>query len=139
LREKTCRSLAEAAWGDSSEKPVAEEDDCPMEVSALGVDYKVAAFRKSSRVLLDNLDIPSDVDAVIMLKAGCRVEKDFFSDVSAALSAGQESIQCKVIEKGHTLKPKKGGLLKYGFVLTRYALKSEYFSDYLGRTIVNFS
>lgn len=139
LREKTCRSLAEAAWGDSSEKPVAEEDDCPMEVSALGVDYKVAAFRKSSRVLLDNLDIPSDVDAVIMLKAGCRVEKDFFSDVSAALSAGQESIQCKVIEKGHTLKPKKGELLKYGFVLTRYALKSEYFSDYLGRTIVNFS
>lgn len=140
LREITCRSLAQSAWGDSPEKPVAEEDDSPMEVSALGVDYKVAAFRRSSRVLLDNLDFSSgDADAVIMLKAGCRVGKNFFSDISAALSAGQECLQCKVIEKGHTLSPKKGELLKYGYILTRYALKSEYFCDYLRKTIVNFS
>ena len=140
LRETTCRSLAESAWGDSSEKPVAEEDDSPMEVSALRVEYKVAAFRRSSSVLLDNLDFSAgDADAAIMLKAGCRVEKNFFSDVSAALSAGQECLQCKVIEKGHSLSPKKGELLKYGYVLTRYALKSDYFCDYLGRTIVNFS
>ena len=140
LRETTCRSLAESAWGDSSEKPVAEEDDSPMEVSALGVEYKVAAFRKSSRVILDNLDFSyGDADAVIMLKAGCRVEKAFFSDVSAALSAGQECLQCKVAEKGHTLHPKKGRILKYGYVQTRFALKTEFFSDYLSRTIVNFS
>lgn len=140
LKEKTCRSLAGSAWGDFSEKPVAEEDDSPTEVSALCVEYKVAAFRKSSNVLLKNLDFSSgDTDAVIMLKAGCCVEKSFFSDVSAALSAGQECLQCKVIEKGHTLSPKRGELLKYGYVLTRYALKSEYFCDYLRGTIVNFS
>lgn len=140
LRETTCRSLAQAAWGDSSEKPVAEEEGAPMEVSSLGVDYKVAAFRKSSRVILDNLDFSSgDADAVIMLKAGCRVGKNFFSDISSALYAGQECLQCRVVEKGHTLRPEKGELLKYGYVLTRYALKSEYFCDYLSRTIVNFS
>ncbi|MBR6466247.1 MAG: hypothetical protein IKS82_07415, partial [Bacteroidales bacterium] len=96
--------------------------------------------RKSSRVILDNLDFSSgDADAVIMLKAGCRVEKNFFSDVSAALYAGQECLQCKVVEKGHTLRPKNGELLKYGYVLTRYALKNEFLCDYLSRTIVNFS
>ena len=140
LRETTCRSLAQSAWGDSLEKPLAEEDDSPMEVSALSVDYKVAAFRKSSNVLLKNLDFSSeDADAVIMLKAGCRVEKSFFGDISAALSAGQECLQCRVVEKGHTLRPKNGEILKYGYVQTRYALKTEYFSDYLRGTIVNFS
>lgn len=140
LRETTCRSLAQAAWGDSSEKPIAEEEGAPMEVSSLGVDYKVAAFRKSGKVIIDNLDLSGgDADAVIMLKAGCRVEKNFFSDVSAALYSGQECLQCKVVEKGHTLRPKNGERLKYGYVLTRYALKNEFFCDYLRKTIVNFS
>ena len=146
LREKTCRSLWESAFG---QEPGNEEDALAVEVSALNVEYKVAAFRKGSRILLQNLDFsPDDADAVIMLKAGCRVEKNFFSDISAALSAGQDAVQCRLKDKGYTSRPShramlrsvrrgKGcPLLKYGFAIARK--KSEYFSDYLNNTIVNF-
>ena len=147
LREKTCRSLWQSAFG---QEPGNEEDALALEVSALDVEYKVAAFRKGSRLLLQNLEFSDeDADAVIMLKAGCRVGKSFFSDISAALSAGQDAVQCRVNDKGYAGRPShramlrsarrgKGcPLLKYGFAVTRK--KTEYFSDYLSNTIVNFS
>lgn len=147
LRDKTVRSLWESAFGEDSGK---EEDALAMEVSALNVEYKVAAFRKGSSLLLQNLEFsPQDADAVIMLKAGCTVEKNFFSDISAALSAGQDAVQCRVKDKNYSSRPshramqrsvRKGNgcpLLKYGFAIARK--KSEYFSDYLSNTIVNFS
>ena len=156
-RDLTCRSLYDSVCGDSSTDP-----ENLMEVSALRVDYKVIAFRRTSSRILDNLDFSSsDADAVIILKAGCTVSKDFFSDISAALSAGQECVQCRVRDKAYTIRPshrsmlrsmrrgKRCPLLKYGFALTRYGLdrvkesgtgkESEHLSDYLSNTIVNFS
>ena len=131
-RDKTCRSLYKSACGDSL--PEGIEDASYMEVSALTVQYKAIPFRRVARKILENLDLSSaDADAVIMLKAGCVVSQSFFSDISAALSAGQERVQ----------------FLKYGFALTRAGLErvktegdgkeSEQISDYLRGTIVNFS
>lgn len=170
-RDYTCRSLYDSACGEapavSGDYETEEKDKAPdpenlMEVSALRVDYKVIAFRRSSRRILDNLDFSSsDADAVIILKAGCSVGKGFFSDFSAALSAGQECVQCRVNDKGYTIRPshrsmlrdmRRGRLcpiLRYGFALTRSGLEkvkvsrtgkeSEHLSDYLSNTIVNFS
>ena len=133
-RDKTCLSLYRSACGDTSMKDIAAKEGSYMEVSALKVQYKAIPFRKVARKILENLDLSSaDADAVIMLKAGCVVSQNFFSDISAALSAGQERVQ----------------FLKYGFALTRAGLErvktagdvkeSEQISDYLRGTIVNFS
>lgn len=168
-RDFTCRSLYDSACGDSSrdvssksETDRAADPENLMEVSALRVDYKVIAFRRTSGRILENLDFSSsDADAVIILKAGCSVSPDFFSDISAALSAGQECAQCRVNDKGYTIRPshrsmlrdmRRGRLcplLRYGFALTRSGLEkvkasgtgkeSEHLSDYLSNTIVNFS
>ena len=135
--EKTCKNLYYSSTGEDT-----KEAESLMEVSTALHDYVVRPFRTTSSKILRNLELSaSDADAVVMLKAGCTVSKGFLYDISCALAAGMESVQCRL--KG---KVPKGAFT--GFAVTWYSLealkslkeeeRSKFFMDYLADTSVFF-
>ena len=137
LVEKTCRNLYYSSTGED-----VKGAESLLEVSNSLLDYVVRPFRSTSSKILANLEFSaSDADAVVMLKAGCTVSKGFLYDISCAMAAGMESVQCRL--RG---KVPRGAFT--GFAITWHSLeglkslreedRGKFFMEHLKDTSVFF-
>ncbi len=156
LSEQTCQSLYYSTTGLAFEGA-----ESIREVYTSSVKYIVRDFTASSNDILSNLSFtPQDADAIVVLKAGCRVSKDFLRNISDAMYAGVECVQCCLKDKIYSGQPSHRALLrncgrgiscvplKYGFAATCYGfgklktlnedMRPDFFVDYLSNTSVFF-
>ena len=128
LAEKTCRSIYFSSTGQK-----AENAEFLMEGATAMFDYSVRSFRASAQKIVQSLALSEkDADAVVMLKAGSTVSKNFLSDICSLLNAGADGVQCRL--KGRVSAPKGqrrrlrlgqgAAMAEYGWALTCYSLKA---------------